>query len=131
MTDRSPLPPMKYQTPLCPICNDNVGTDGDLFWCEKCGGTWGSESYDAPGEARADVEQCPAEVAPFDDYPEKYPSLVGERYRCVRDIDHPQDVCERHIGMRSDGGPDYSGYPFEWRDGDYPQWTAEATAVSS
>jgi hypothetical protein len=61
----------------------------------------------------------------------KYPNLVGQRYRCVRDASHPANSwTDRHIGVRSDGGVDYSGYPFEWRDGEYPhRQPAEETAA--
>jgi hypothetical protein len=31
-------------------------------------------------------------------------------------------VRHEHIGVRSDGGLDYSGNPLEWRDGEHPQW---------
>lgn len=129
MSERTPLPPLQYQTPLCPICIDNVDTDGDAFWCPKCKGNWGS-AYDAEGEANPDVEQCPAEVAPYDQ-DENYPTLHGQRYRCVRDVGHPQDICERHIGTRSDGGIDYSGYPHEWRDGDHLQSQPPETSVAT
>jgi hypothetical protein len=107
------------QHPLCPICDKEVSYDGGSFWCETCRGSWASHRYDEEGVAAPDTEQCPAEVAPDEDG--EYPSLVGQRYRCVRDVGHPADWPERHIGVPADGGGDYSGDPFEWRDGEYPQ----------
>jgi hypothetical protein len=119
-TKRAPLPPLVVQHPLCPICDKEVRCDGRSFWCATCRGSWASHRYDVEGVADPDAEQCPAEVAPYEDG--TYPGLVGLRYRCVRDAGHPADWPDRHIGVRSDGGVDHSPDPFEWRDGEYPQW---------
>jgi hypothetical protein len=124
-TRRSPLPPLEYRAPDCPICHREVSHDSDSFYCESCKGTWSSDSYDAEGEANPEVEQCPAEVMPFYGR-EDLPSIRHHRYRCVRDASHPAARWpDLHVGVRSDGGVDYLGAPFEWRDGDYPQWTPE------
>jgi hypothetical protein len=62
----------------------------------------GSDLYDEEGVADPDAEQCPAEVTSDEDG--KCLSLVGQRYRCVRDAGHPADSWpDRHIGARSDG----------------------------
>lgn len=128
-TKRAPLPPLVVQPPLCPICDKEVSYDGDSFWCETCHGSWASDRCDEEGVADPDAEQCPAEVAPYEDG--KYPNLVGQRYRCVRDAGHPADSWpDRHIGVRSDGGVDYSGDPFEWRDGEHPQWQPAEEAAA-
>jgi hypothetical protein len=71
----------------------------------------------------------PREVAPHEDG--KYPNLVGQRYRCVRDAGHPADSRpDRHIGVRSDGGVDYGCDPFEWPDGEHPQWQPAEEAAA-
>ena len=127
-TKRAPLPPLVVQHPLCPICDKEVRCDGRSFRCETCHGSWASHRYDVEGVADPDTEQCPAEVAPYEDG--TYPSLVGLRYRCVRDAGHPADWPERHVGVRSDGGVDHSPDPFEWRDGEYPQWQPAEEAAA-
>ena len=127
-TKRSPLPPLVVQHPICPICDKEVSYDEGSFWCETCHGSWASHRYDEEGVAAPETEQCPAEVAPYEDG--EHPSLVGQRYRCVRDVGHPADWPDRHIGVRSDTGVDHSGDPFEWRDGEYPQWRPAAEAAA-
>ena len=120
--ERSPLPPLIVNYPDCPICRKEVNCDADGFQCESCGGTW-PFGHDEPGMANSDVPQCTAEVEPHDGA--KHPLLAGWRYRCVRDAGHPTDrFLDRHFGVRSDGGIDWTGYPYEWRDGEFPQWTA-------
>lgn len=126
---RSPLPPLVVQLPLCPICDKEVNYDGDTFWCETCHGTWASDRYDEDGEANPDVEQCPAEIAPYADG--EYTTIRGYRFRCVRDVGHDADgPFDRHIGVRSDGGVDYDGVPYEWRDGEHPQWQPAEKAAA-
>lgn len=124
MTARSPFPALVQNAPSCPVCYATVSFDGDGWACKTCHVTWGSDAYDDEGQADEDLEQCTAEVMPYRDR-EDLRNIRDYRYRCVRDADHPLGPGERHVGVRSDGGVDYDGYPFEWREGEYPQWQPE------
>jgi hypothetical protein len=121
---RLPFPALMQNAPSCPVCYVTVSFDGDGWRCKTCNVTWTSDAYDADGQPDENRAQCPAEVMPYA-HRESGDFIRGYRYRCVRDADHPSDQFDYHVGARSDGGPDYDGEPFEWKDGDYPQWTAE------
>lgn len=124
---RTPLPPLEYRNPDCPTCGTEVGHDGDSFWCETCGGTWGTDHGD-PGNARDDVPQCGAEVEPWAD-DTAFENLRGHRYRCVLNAGHPlREFVDRHVGVRSDaaagGAAGYDIYgsdTYSWDQGKYPQ----------
>jgi hypothetical protein len=129
MTKRSPFPALIQNAPTCPACLSAVMFDGDGWKCLACHVTWSSNAYDDEGQADEDREQCPAEVMPYRDR-DDLSNIRTYRYRCVRDAGHPVTVAEHHIGARSDGGVDYDGYPFEWDDDEYPQWTPADAEVS-
>ena len=115
--------------PSCPVCYATVGWDGDGWKCDTCHVWWSSDAYDCDGQPDEDREQCPAEVMPYRDTDRDF--IRSYRYRCVRDANHPLGLFDRHVGARSDGGPDYDGEPFEWDDDQHPQWRPEATEVTS
>jgi hypothetical protein len=124
-TKRLPFPALIQNAPSCPVCYTTVSFDGDGWECKTCHVTWSSDAYDVEGTTDEDFYQCPAEVAPYEHSERDF--IRGYRYRCVRDEGHPMERFEHHVGARSDGGPDYDGYPFEWDDDEYPQWQPEAT----
>jgi hypothetical protein len=129
MTARLPFPALMQNAPSCPVCYATVSFDGDGWECKTCHVTWRSDAYDDEGQADEDRDQCPAEVMPYRDRGD-LPNLRNDRYRCVRDADHPTGPMENHVGVRSDGGVDYDGTPFEWDDGEYPQWQPEPVEVT-
>jgi hypothetical protein len=114
---RTPLPPLVHRGPECPVCDKEVDGDGDSYWCEGCGGTWG-DSYDEPGEAQVFVPQCGAEVEPFRE--SGYENIARHRYRCVRDAGHPlKGWSEQHVGVRTDR--DDLTDTYNWSQGQFPQ----------
>jgi hypothetical protein len=121
-TKRSPLPPLHPNLPSCPLCGLTVHWDG-YYKCPSCNGTWESDAYDAEGEADSSLAQCLAEVEPYAD--DDLPNIAHYRYRCVKNAGHPVDMGLTHVGVRSDGARD-DGEPYEWFEGDHPQWTSPA-----
>lgn len=90
---RTPPPPLEYRSPDCPMCDKEVGHDGDGFVCEGCDASWPSDRYDVEGEwgGWGEIEiACPSAIKPYDrvDLEPKNETIRHIVEKCILADDH-------------------------------------------
>lgn len=86
---RTPPGQLQPRNPLCPLCSEEVGCDGDSFTCEHCNARWpcdGSWSSDEGDWIDPDAPQCGGIKQPF--LTSRYENIRHNEYRCMLDLDH-------------------------------------------
>lgn len=85
---RSAPPELEHRAPLCPLCGDEVGYDGDSFCCDSCGAYW---SGHGPGTwNEPEIKACPSTRKPYDrsDLEAKYENIRHHQDHCILPVDH-------------------------------------------
>lgn len=80
-TRRPAVPEVEFTAPPCPMCGEDLETDGDVFDCERCEASWGRDGHRGTWHD-PDAPRCQATRHGFASQPPA---------QCVRPASHAPD----------------------------------------